>query len=257
MKKAFILGLALVFTTSLIPTVTFAAISNQNSQVTIQSTEKVDYAQAIIGQDLNQLIEKVDDYKIQNPKATKNQMTNFLKKQILSGSEQLKSSTLSAASDYIPGGVSLGPTEQEVFNSDIYCGFMALISGQIAKDETSTHWSNNCGYHNYNADAFRHSLWNALMAKNCGKSYAESFANAHETDYPNKAPESTMDYYNNSVGRNLGVAKPYNTSVGVDTQGIIRDVFAAVKSGKTKRFVGADIGTLSYLVSTNSNGALK
>ncbi len=45
---------------------------------------------------------------------------------------------------------------------------------------TSQHWKNTHEYHNDNADAFRHTLWNAYNAHDCGVSYAKQFADAHE-----------------------------------------------------------------------------
>jgi RHS repeat-associated protein len=61
------------------------------------------------------------------------------------------------------------------------------------------------GYRGKNdrADAFRHSYWNALMAKHMGRSWAKIFGNAHEAKR-NPAIEKRMDFNNNAVGRSIG-----------------------------------------------------
>ncbi|WP_161603756.1 DUF6973 domain-containing protein [Clostridium pasteurianum] len=53
-----------------------------------------------------------------------------------------------------------------------------------------------------NGDAFRHTYWNGLMAKDIGETYASYFANAHEAQTPS-GPDKTMDLNNNDVGRRL------------------------------------------------------
>ena len=52
------------------------------------------------------------------------------------------------------------------------------------------------------ANAFRHTLWNALMAQELGYDMAKKFADAHE--YGQSGPSTEMDLYNNEFGRNIG-----------------------------------------------------
>ena len=60
--------------------------------------------------------------------------------------------------------------------------------------------------HNGAGDAFRHCYWNALLARDIGKSDALSFTAAHE-DFPgNPAAEKHMDLINNAVGAEIGAA---------------------------------------------------
>lgn len=165
--------------------------------------------------------------------------------------------TSRAASNYLPSEkVKLGSNEARVFNSNVSKGLGALNAAGIASKRTTDLWKSTFGYHNDNADAFRHSYWNALMSKNCGYAYAESFANAHEKDYPNVAPETTMDAFNNKVGRDIGVSKSYNLPNAMQISSAIeKDVLSAIKNGRMKRFVGSDLRSNNkILVKTNSNG---
>ena len=59
------------------------------------------------------------------------------------------------------------------------------------------------GGHNNEADAYRHALWNFLMARKFGKEQAEKWANAHEEFSDNPDKEKEMDLHNNQIGRNL------------------------------------------------------
>ncbi|MFA9397215.1 MAG: hypothetical protein ACERKV_02985 [Clostridiaceae bacterium] len=265
MKKNYLLILILIFTSIILPTTAFAENQNSNSVIPVKNAKQIDYAQLLINQNIDQLLQTVDDYKSRNPEATEDEILIFFENQILENSKQLETSSNNITSrsitniDYtkfLPTTTSeLGPTEKSVFNSDPLKGAMALCDAQYAIDATIASWSNSNGYHNDNADAFRHSLWNALMSKHCGTSYAERFANAHETDNPNNDKlERDMDINNNSVGRNLGISKPYNYPNGMAiVNAITTDVLLSVKSGMMKRYVGGDIGTLTYLVNTNSN----
>lgn len=67
-------------------------------------------------------------------------------------------------------------------------------------------WEINDGHR----DAFRHTYWNALMARHQGPEWAEQYATAHEglpEDRVNQVRE-TMDLYNNEVGRRIAAENP-------------------------------------------------
>lgn len=57
-------------------------------------------------------------------------------------------------------------------------------------------------------DAFRHTYWNALMARRFGQYWAESYGTAHEGLEGNAAVREAMDLYNNEVGRRIAEANP-------------------------------------------------
>ncbi|CAN5525888.1 hypothetical protein BH10BAC2_BH10BAC2_25230 [soil metagenome] len=68
-------------------------------------------------------------------------------------------------------------------------------------------------------DAFRHSIWNALSARDIGADDAEPFTTPHESGSPANDPNSSsydpiavrMDLHNNAVGIRIGAAHPYAT----------------------------------------------
>lgn len=65
-------------------------------------------------------------------------------------------------------------------------------------------WQFNDGHR----DAFRHTYWNALLAKEFGNEWAEALATAHEGMPGNPANREAMDLYNNQVGRGIAAAHP-------------------------------------------------
>jgi len=53
------------------------------------------------------------------------------------------------------------------------------------------------------ADAYKHTTWNYLMARTMGAERAKAMADAHEVSVPNAPGEQKMDLYNNRIGRAL------------------------------------------------------
>lgn len=85
----------------------------------------------------------------------------------------------------------------------------AINLGRIATKEADD--PNVCGFlgvTNGKADAFRHSYWHALMARDIGSSDAKKVGDIHEKYNPGKDLANQMDYYNNAQG--LKVAKRHN-----------------------------------------------
>lgn len=76
-------------------------------------------------------------------------------------------------------------------------------------------------YHDGNVggriDCFRHTYWNAAMARSVGADYAKQWGDAHENGYPeNRATAkdrvlSDMDFFNNDVGRKIGQAHAHDS----------------------------------------------
>lgn len=62
------------------------------------------------------------------------------------------------------------------------------------------------------SDAFRHSYWNALNTTSVGISSAILFAAAHECESPSSNLCTSMDYFNNEVGRQIGLNNPDATA---------------------------------------------
>ena len=62
------------------------------------------------------------------------------------------------------------------------------------------------------ANAFRHALWNYMIAEACARgnsrreaaiAWAEGITLWHEDSFPNREPARSMDLHNNAVGRQL------------------------------------------------------
>lgn len=70
------------------------------------------------------------------------------------------------------------------------------------------------GYNGLNdcSDAFRHSYWNALNTTSVGISSAILFGAAHKCGSPSSNLGTSMDYFNNEVGRQIGSSNPDATS---------------------------------------------
>ncbi|WP_293909035.1 hypothetical protein [Deinococcus sp.] len=87
-------------------------------------------------------------------------------------------------------------------------------------------------------DAIRHGTWNACMTMNVGYAQAQAWANAHEYGSATRIPSSIgeqMDFYNNSVGRNIGnETLAINFPAAYRDEGAARNVKAAVKSGRLR-----------------------
>lgn len=131
-------------------------------------------------------------------------------------------------------GLELGRTENAIYSKAH--GLLCLADGFYAENMTATLYKNTFLYHNDNADAYRHSLWNALTTYHTSKSFAKQFADAHESE-STIALETSMDLYNNNQGRIVGSGN-YNVANGdsYNVRLIVQDVKSAVSSGTMKRF---------------------
>jgi hypothetical protein len=58
-------------------------------------------------------------------------------------------------------------------------------------------------------DAFRHTAWNALNAKDLGAAEAKRFGDAHEAKEDQPDVERNMDLNNNEIGRSIGAANSH------------------------------------------------
>ena len=182
-------------------------------------------------------------------------LNNLIVKELASKSATLE---VRAPSDYLPVDEGkLNDLEKEVFDSNPYYGAYALLDASTAMDFTSNVWNETYGFHNDNADAFRHSYWNGLMTFHTTDSYAKRFADAHEEGGVANPPlESEMDYFNNAKGREIIADKRYPNFPNqmMYLHAIKDDILEALEAGHMRRFVGDDIGNKNYLVSTNSVG---
>lgn len=94
-------------------------------------------------------------------------------------------------------------------------------------------------YGNGIANAFKHALWSALLAKHNqwalhstqkAVDWSRFFTDLHETNFPNPPQEKQMDLYNNQLGREIyiGLWKKYKTIPST------RQIVEEIKSNKRK-----------------------
>lgn len=86
-----------------------------------------------------------------------------------------------------------------------------LVASNEATAETASRFSQQDGRDGARGNAFRHALWNALMAQRASEDLVQEFAWAHENyprnpDDPRQNQFRNMDIHNNTVGRQIGAA---------------------------------------------------
>ncbi|MFI4852593.1 MAG: DUF6973 domain-containing protein [Gimesia chilikensis] len=143
--------------------------------------------------------------------------------------------------DDLPYSNRLNPKEKKLLKQDLISGLSALKCAYDARELTSQMYkqTKSC-LHNGNGDAFRHALWNCLMAKSIGVSKAKQWGDAHENGgtSPNPPLEKEMDLFNNEIGRGISIKNLDEAP---------KKVQAAVRKGRMRRIVN------KKLVDTNNN----
>lgn len=87
-----------------------------------------------------------------------------------------------------------------------------MVAAYKAKEKSEELFTS--GFRNGKADAYRHTLWNALSTLLIGSSLTEQLTTAHEDKPPTyiyTTKENQMDYYNNNKGRNIGLVSSFLT----------------------------------------------
>ncbi|UII77483.1 hypothetical protein LV716_06860 [Flagellimonas sp. HMM57] len=88
----------------------------------------------------------------------------------------------------------------------------------------STQHYGRAHYENGPANAFRHALWNYLIAKSCYRwsknkirvlSWSEKITDWHEHAFPNRKLAKNMDLHNNEIGRYIFKKHPNKTILEV------------------------------------------
>ena len=109
------------------------------------------------------------------------------------------------------------------------------------------------GKHN-KANAFRHALWNMIIAKKCTRfsknieavlNWTEEITNWHEDFSPNEALPRMMDLHNNRIGREL-FATHKNASLQEMTTMLIKQLDQAVRVTELSAFTNHP-NQLTYL----------
>ncbi|MDR2672088.1 MAG: hypothetical protein LBC35_02110 [Coriobacteriales bacterium] len=159
-----------------------ALLEQPDDVAPLETTPSFDWASALSGKSATVVLGMINQYKAENSSASEQDTEGYLYSLIESDSIPSQVSPLADYMDYLPTDTSkLNSQEQVVFNSDPIAGLLCLVDAQFAVDAAEVAWNNSIEDRiDNNYDAFRHTLWNALMAYHAGSSYARSFADAHE-----------------------------------------------------------------------------
>lgn len=157
-----------------------------------------------------EVIEKVDSLKEIYPDLTELDMSNLVVYYLNQRYES--DNIIRPRSSGLPYESRLNEKEKELFKANVLKGTRALNYAYNAETRAKARYISESLYQG-NGDAFRHALWNALMAKDLGASYAKQWGDAHEYGQSGIDPE--MDLYNNDKGRTIvtsvagGMDSPY------------------------------------------------
>ena len=100
-------------------------------------------------------------------------------------------------------------TEKSVASKELYKMYKLKKSGNKEKAENFAYNTGLPGLEDGPADAFGHSLFNALNTQTVGESFTKELGDAHEEDRPTqKKSAKKMDLHNNEVGREVGKDNP-------------------------------------------------
>ncbi|QLH06079.1 DUF6973 domain-containing protein [Nitrosopumilus ureiphilus] len=137
------------------------------------------------------------------PLPTLSFINNFLQDSIPISNEHTSTIVSSYYSKYYGGYYGGGPNADEWWTSfwNPYDAYIANTKANQALKKTQEKFPS--GGHNDDADAYRHALWNCLMARQIGASEAKKFGDAHENYDGNPENEKEMDLHNNKKGRDL------------------------------------------------------
>ncbi|MCR4874330.1 MAG: leucine-rich repeat protein [Clostridia bacterium] len=178
---------------------------------------------------------------------TNEQKDAFIKDKLLNENYNYHISYVSYV-DYLPESLqgiynSLSEREKEYIRNHPFASIHILISTYDAARKAKYLFGETNIEADNNLDAFRHSYWNALMAKKIGYELAKEFADAHEDEAGSSGLPREMDLYNNEQGRLIG-----QQFSDLDEDSLAYKVLGKVCYGYMKRMVD------NQLVSTNFEG---
>ena len=179
-----------------------------------------------------EVIEKVDSLKEMYPDLTESDMSNlvvyYLNQRYGDGN------IIQTASSGLPYESRLNQKEKELFKANVLKGTRALNYAHNAETRAKARYISESLYQG-NGDAFRHALWNALMAKDLGASYAKQWGDAHEYGQSGIDPE--MDLYNNSKGRTIVTSVAGGMDSSYWQPRLETELIKNIDNGKLKRIV--------------------
>lgn len=146
----------------------------------------------------HEAVEKIDLLKKMYPHITDSDLNIFLINYLNNNYSTVNNYQLKSFG--LPYENRLNEKEKELFNSNVLKGVRALNYAYNSKVRAEARFVSSSLYQG-NGDAFRHCLWNALMTKDLGASYAKQWGDAHE--YGQSGIDTEMDLCNNSMGRRI------------------------------------------------------
>lgn len=239
---AIIIGMPIISTSFALENDDTTSAVEENNVYATESTEE-SLGDMIEYEDVNYFINLLDSYLQENPNATEDEQNKFLEVQMNEYYSNKEDKITLFSIDYVAGAAGLNSKEKALYNESPTKGLRCMQAGVTASSNAKAKFVSSVLY-NGNGDAFRHSLWNALMVKLTNSSWANRWATAHEDGATNQPSiEKTMDLSNNAYGRSLA------SRVGnVPDQVYIDQLLLDIKNGKLKRIVSGKI------VATNGTG---
>jgi len=132
----------------------------------------------------------------------------------------------------VEGWKQLNPAEKVLVVMYPIEALFVRRDGKLAVAESERRYGrgNQASLFDGNGDAFRHTYWNALMARSIGAGMAKLFADAHEYRYDGTTLSRDMDLANNASGRRLQRENRW-----ADAELLAERVQEAVDGGKVLR----------------------
>lgn len=134
---------------------------------------------------------------------------------------------------------NIGPEQSKVIKANLFDAYNSRYTKNIAEDVQFTAFdgANRAFDEGGPGDAFRHTLWNALMTKESNSDFAQDLGFAHEQDSKNSPAQRTMDLLNNKIGQKIS-----NDNPKASTKELSLLVLENINNGK------------SYMVEKDKNG---
>lgn len=119
--------------------------------------------------------------------------------------------------EFAPG--ELNEKEKELVKAHPLAAVQVAWARDTANAVTEGLFGESWKTENTRENAFRHCLWNALMAYTIGPELARQFGDAHEYGMMEKYPENTkMDLHNNEIGYQIGTAPFTEDELGAEAR---------------------------------------
>jgi RHS repeat-associated protein len=134
---------------------------------------------------------------------------------------------------------NIGPEQSKVIKANLYDAYNSQYTKATAEDVQFTAFdgANRAFDEGGPGDAFRHTLWNALMTKESNSDFAQKLGFAHEQDSQNSPAQRAMDLLNNQIGQKIA-----NDNPKASTKELSLLVLENINNGK------------SYMVEKDKNG---